>query len=206
MLASAATMLVAAPAQAADALAEQLVQGGYNIFWRHTYVGKGFDTIRYTLDDAQFAACELQRNLDDTGRADARAVGDALRARSIKVTEVLASPYCRTRQTAEIAFGADRVIPDPLIGTVCEASGQAFDLHTARLRKLLATMPPDAGNRVIVSHNCNIRALAPELEERCAREPEMGDAVVFRVIPREPGYEFVACLALARMRGWLTSP
>ncbi len=197
---------VAPPSQADDALARQLAGGGYNLFWRHTYVGKGFDTIRYTLDEAEFAACELQRNLDASGRADASAVGAAFKARGITVSEVIASPYCRTRETAEIAFGAGQVRLDPLIGTVCEAAGEAFDLHTARLRELLSTPPPQGANRVLVSHNCNIRALAAHLEERCAREPEMGDAVVFRAVPGEPGFEFVACLPLARMRSWQSSP
>ena len=62
--------------------------------------------------------------------------------------------------------------------------------------------PPDGGNRVLISHNCNIRALASDLAERCAREPNMGDAVVFRPIAAAPGFEFVACLPLERMRGW----
>jgi phosphohistidine phosphatase SixA len=46
-----------------------------------------------------------QRNLTDAGRADARAIGAAIRALGIPIGRVLASPFCRTRETAELIFG-----------------------------------------------------------------------------------------------------
>jgi phosphohistidine phosphatase SixA len=46
-----------------------------------------------------------QRNLTDGGRADARAIGAAIRSLGIPIGEVLASPFCRTRETAELIFG-----------------------------------------------------------------------------------------------------
>ncbi len=207
ILAVSVMTLVTPASRASDVLAEQLARGGYNIFWRHAHVGTGSDIIRYTLDEAEFTACEKQRNLDAKGRTEAHDVGAAMAARGIKVSEVVASPYCRTRESAELAFGVERVKLDPLVGTVCEASGAAFDRHTARLRELLSEVPPAGGVRVVVSHNCNIRALASMLSERCAREPQMGDAVVFRpASPAGSGFEFVECLPLARMRTWLAAP
>src|SRR6266705_2844802 len=49
--------------------------------------------------------CDNQRNLIDKGRADARAVGAAIRELRISVERVLASPFCRTVETAQLIFG-----------------------------------------------------------------------------------------------------
>src|SRR5678816_4237635 len=52
------------------------------------------DPPGWKLDD-----CATQRNLDDTGRAQARALGERLKAERIPVRRVLASPWCRTTAT-----------------------------------------------------------------------------------------------------------
>ena len=49
--------------------------------------------------------CARQRNLNAEGRRQARAIGTALRRLDIPVGEVVTSPYCRTRDTARLAFG-----------------------------------------------------------------------------------------------------
>ena len=46
--------------------------------------------------------CSTQRNLDDRGRAQARAIGEALRQQGITFDAVLSSQWCRTRETAEL--------------------------------------------------------------------------------------------------------
>ena len=187
---------------AGDELLPLLQAGGYNIFWRHAHAGAGMDIIRYTTDETELRDCARQRDLDGRGQGDARAVGAGFREAAIPVGEVLASPYCRTMKSAHIAFPEDRVRREDGIATVCQAPAGVMETNTVRLRELLATPPPAGTNRVLVSHNCNIRALARDLTERCAREPEQGDAVVFGPVAAAPGFEFVACLPLARMRGW----
>src|SRR5262249_6344149 len=47
-----------------------------------------------------------QRNLDETGRAQARRVGEEFRRQAITVGTVLSSPRCRCLETARLAFGA----------------------------------------------------------------------------------------------------
>lgn len=55
-------------------------------------------------DPAQFDVqrCETQRNLNDEGRAQSRAIGQWLRAQGIQQPQVWASPWCRTKETAEL--------------------------------------------------------------------------------------------------------
>src|SRR6202035_2867623 len=49
--------------------------------------------------------CTTQRNLTDRGRDHSRALGEAIRSLGIPIGAVLASPMCRTMETATLAFG-----------------------------------------------------------------------------------------------------
>ena len=192
---------VAMAAESPESLVQKLVAGGYNIFLRHTWTGEGTDQVYYTTDPVKLADCSLQRRLDERGRNDARAIGAVFRSRGIPVAEVLSSPYCRTLATARLAFGDDLPKADTGLSTICEAPGDVFAAHSDYLRRMLST-PPVAGNRVLVSHNCNIRALWRWLPAKCASEPEMGDAVVVKPAAGEAGFELVGCLPIATIRAW----
>jgi virginiamycin B lyase len=65
---------------------------------------------------------------------------------------VLASPYCRTRETARLAFGRARSSRD-LLSARFLASRAASERQPERLRRLLAARPPRGRNTVLVSHN-----------------------------------------------------
>ena len=85
-------------------LVARLRQGGHVIFVRHAATEATQDDPRPDLADPS-----TQRNLSDEGRNQARQLGRAIRRLRIPVGMVMASPYARTRETAELAFGRDRV-------------------------------------------------------------------------------------------------
>lgn len=87
----------------------QLQQGGHVILMRHGAVD---NFSRSTGPDADFEGCEGQYNLTELGRAQALRVGDFLRKRKVAIGGVLASPLCRTRDTARIAFGSYRALAE----------------------------------------------------------------------------------------------
>ena len=89
----------------APALLSALRAGGYILYFRHTATDFGQNDEQMT----GFEDCANQRNLTDGGRADARAIGAAIRSLGIPIGEVLASPFCRTRETAELIFGRSTV-------------------------------------------------------------------------------------------------
>ena len=97
-----------------------------------------------------------QRNLSDAGRNQARQLGRAIGRLRIPVGTVLASPYARTRETAELAFGRDRVrVTRDLLN---EAFPGTDDEDLARrLRRLFTTRPPAGQNTVLVSHGFNLQ-------------------------------------------------
>ena len=196
-LAAAFAMLAfdAAAGMAPDDLADALKAGGYVLFLRHTEAIEGSD-----FDTENMNNCAAQRNLSAKGKEDAKTIGRAFRSRSIPVGRILASPFCRTRHAAYLAFGADRVTNEDALKSVCETTPAALAERTQALRALLGTVPAPATNTVLVSHNCNIRVVSEESWDACARAPGAGDAVVFR--PQGGGYAVIGCVRLAEFTSW----
>ncbi|HET8577110.1 MAG TPA: histidine phosphatase family protein [Methylomirabilota bacterium] len=135
-------------ADSGHALVEALRQGGYVIFFRHARTD-------FSQRDSSLADCATQRNLSNEGREQARAIGAAIRRLGIPIGRVLASPYCRTRETAELAFGRVEVTRD-LLGR--GASEEQSRIAASLLRPLLGVPVEPGTNTVLVSHGFNLRA------------------------------------------------
>jgi phosphohistidine phosphatase SixA len=103
LLVAGAWLVVApSPARADDSAVVRAVRsGGVAIFLRHgrTTPGVG-DPPGWKLED-----CSTQRNLDAEGRAHSKRVGAWFSQKRIVPTVVRNSPWCRTRDTARLAFG-----------------------------------------------------------------------------------------------------
>jgi broad specificity phosphatase PhoE len=87
-------------ALADDSVWEAMRAPGSVIVLRHSYAPGSFDP-----PDAKLEDCSTQRNLDETGRAQAKRLGEAFRAHDIMVGRVLSSPRCRCLETARLVFG-----------------------------------------------------------------------------------------------------
>ncbi len=165
------TALVWAPfVSADDALWALLKGGGQVVLIRHALTTPGVgDPEGMKID-----TCSTQRNLSDEGRAHARQLGDAFRQRGIVVGRLLSSPWCRSIETAKLAF--DRT-PDvtPALGNLFGRSGDA-DRQLADLRPLAGQKPAN-GNTVMVSHGSTIVALtgiSPGTSEMVVLTPQGG--------------------------------
>ena len=153
--------------------------GGQVLYLRH---GATDDALDQSVD---FDDCSTQRNLSREGREQAGRIGRALQRARIPVGHVLASPYCRTVETAALAFGEAEVQVDRRLAAVQpEGGGRA---RVQALRRLLATAPV-TGNRVLVGHTANVERAAGVLL------PE-GGAAVFT--PRGQGFRLRGTLAPA---------
>ena len=126
--------------------------------------------------------CATQRSLTDKGRAEARAIGADLRALGIPVGDVLASPFCRTMETAQLIFGRAAASPAVRGGPAQPESPERY----AALRELLATRVPQGTNVAIVSHGNPFRAVVggPYLAEGEAAVIEPRGAAGLRVVAR----------------------
>lgn len=97
-----AILLMVAPGLAGDASDEAwaaLAKGGHVALIRHGNAppGYGGDPPGFRFDD-----CKTQRNLDEVGRGQARAVGEAFRKHGVRVDRIVSSPFCRCMETGQL--------------------------------------------------------------------------------------------------------
>lgn len=127
-------------------LGEVLNAGGYVIYFRHgATTWSGVDRIEWPR--------ERQRLLSEEGISQSRVIGAAFQDNKIPVGEVLASPFARCRDMAEIAFGRVEERPE-LMGLLSDSEG--VEGRRKYVTSLLITPPESGRNRVIVSHRSNI--------------------------------------------------
>ena len=200
-LALGAALLFAAPLSAVSAETEllddaallaALHRGGMNIYFRHAATDwSQSDDLRQREDWLSCDAARM-RQLSDAGRADSSAIGEAMRALEIPVSEVVASPYCRTMETARL-MRLGPVAPSTAVMNLRAAQffgGRGAIVATAR--QLLATPPPAGGNRVIVAHGNVAREATPVY-------PGEGEGVVFEP-DGEGGFELRGRIGAERWR------
>ncbi|WP_435167932.1 histidine phosphatase family protein [Paenibacillus glycanilyticus] len=150
------SLLQVTPAEAMPAdpsLLKSLQQGGYILYVRHGDATVGADSPRINFND-----CSTQRNLSETGRSQAISYGNALRQLHIPVQmPVVASPFCRTKETAELAFGAGNVRTDPFWVQIYQLGGSVPPAQQEAALKALSSqleIPPSPGtNKVIIAHS-----------------------------------------------------
>ena len=146
-----AVLGAAMPASANDDAWALLKAGGQVVLIRHAITTPGVgDPPGMRLDD-----CSTQRNLTDVGREDSRRIGEAFRARNIRVDRVLSSPWCRCIETARLAFNAAEPW-QPLSNLFGRAESR--DEQVRQMRALVGERR-GGGNLVLVSHGSTILAL-----------------------------------------------
>jgi phosphohistidine phosphatase SixA len=148
-------LLSASPAAATDAgndkAAWAALREGAIVLFRHAQAPGVGDPANFSLGD-----CRTQRNLDTTGQAQARRIGDRLKREGVPVSALWSSQWCRARDSAALfALGPVREV-----GAFNSFFGAQGDeaTQTAAARKLLLGWR-QGGTLVVVTHQVNIRAL-----------------------------------------------
>src|SRR5213594_2840487 len=111
--------------------------GGYVIVFRHgaTYPDQA-DT-----DPLNLGNVAKQRQLNDKGRADAKAVGDAFKAAGVPIGKSYSSQFYRAVETSRLIGGKEpNATPDVTEGGLV-VSPNENNRRTQALRALIAAMP-----------------------------------------------------------------
>ncbi len=182
VLATLAVWLLAAPVAAADDSREvwaALVNGGHVALIRHGNAppGYGGDPPGFKIDD-----CATQRNLDEKGRAQARALGEAFRQRGVRADKILSSPWCRCLETARL-MGLG-----PVDGARAAAASNQSPERLAALRQILGSWR-GPGTLVVVTHALTVQALVgimPGQAETVVVRPKLGTEPGIEVVGRIP--------------------
>jgi phosphohistidine phosphatase SixA len=179
-----AVLLIITPRLAAgdsDEAWAALVKGGHVAVIRHGNAppGYGGDPPGFRLDD-----CKTQRNLDDLGREQARALGEAFRKHGVRVDRIVASPVCRCRETGELMA----------IGSVETSLALLPDTGPSPVRflelKEMVSSWRGPGTLVLVTHALTVRPLTgflPAQAETVVLQPALanprGGSLVGRIGP-----------------------
>jgi phosphohistidine phosphatase SixA len=128
-----------------------LRQGGFVLYMRHGTT----DSSQPDQPGLDINNCSTQRPLNDEGRKVARQVGAAIKKLRIPVGEVRTSPLCRTRETAQLAFGPGATV-DPLLIYTSHLTSEQKQPVIENTRKRLSEPVPTGSNRVLVAHGPNL--------------------------------------------------
>ncbi|AFZ67221.1 histidine phosphatase family protein [Deinococcus peraridilitoris] len=143
----------------------RVLTNGAVVLFRHALAPGTADPPGFRLND-----CRTQRNLNAEGRAQARRIGEAFRARRVTVTRVLTSQWCRARETAMLAFpgvARDEAAFNSFFGDSEREAGQ-----TSAARGVLSRWN-GPGVLVVMTHQVNITALTGIV-------PASGEGVIVR--------------------------
>src|SRR6266513_2167105 len=163
-------------------LLAELLRGGYILYFRHAAT----DFSQNDEKMKSYEECSNHRSLIDRGRSDARAAAAAIRRLGIPVERVLASPFCRTVETAQLLFGRAEKMQEVRGGPSAPADAERY----AALRSILATPVRAGSNLAVVSHGNPFYSVAgpPYLAE--------GEAAVIR--PLGSDFQVVARIRVDR--------
>ena len=158
-----------------------LAQGGHVALIRHGNAppGYGGDSPGFKIDD-----CKTQRNLDERGRGEARALGEAFRGHGVPVDRVLSSPWCRCLDTAHLMA----VGPVEISWALVPDRDPGNPVRLRELKEMVAAWR-GPGTLVLVTHAFTVRALLGFL-------PIQGETVVLKPGAASPaGGDLVGLIA-----------
>jgi phosphohistidine phosphatase SixA len=178
-----------------QSLLDILQQGGYILYTRHAQANVGEDQPYLN-----FWNCFTQRNLSEFGRSQAVTYGEMIRRLHITIMyPVLTSPFCRNRETASLAFGAEYAQVEPFLVGLYSRNAQLSAAERKRmlyiLQSILEIEPLPGTNKVIIAH-----ALPPGVG--FGEIPEM-ETVVVKPRGQGNGFEVVVFLSLEEMSSLL---
>ena len=179
-----AAFATAAPAaQTSDKdVIEALRAGGLILVVRH---GATF-TDQADTDPFNFDNVAAQRNLNEKGKALAKAFGEALRQTGVPIGKVYTSKYNRAYETALIAGFPDIEKTADLTEGGLIVSPNENNRRAEAFRKMLTVAPEDHTNTIIITHQPNIiAALGKDWFD-----VKEGETSIFR--PADGSYKLVA--------------
>ena len=162
-----------------------LKSGGYVVYFRHFETGQDFaDQVT-----ADITNCWTQRRVNAAGFRDAQRIGKFFYDQNIPVGRVVASPFCRTWQSADLAFGRHERIDALKILPFKDYSPEQNAVMKAGVMPFIAATPAAGTNTIVMAHDDNLTAAGgPLLDvqgEAAILKPDGKDgfAVVARLKP-----------------------
>lgn len=138
-----------------------LKSGNLVILMRHSQTTPGVgDPDGFQIND-----CATQRNLNDAGRAQARLLGQRLRANGVQITRVISSAWCRCVDTAKLVSPSSTVETDDNLGSYWKRGDASIKSASEAVRAQISAWR-GPGTLLLVTHQVNVLAIAgPSLQQ-----------------------------------------
>ena len=160
-----------------QALGEALRGGGHVVYLRHAKTVK--DWGDQVSPDLNLADCSTQRRLSTEGKADAKQIGEGIKAAGIPVGDVISSDYCRAYNTADLAFGTYTKNSNLNFLPCVECTPEDYKEYAARVAPLLSAKPEAGKNTFLVGHDDPFQGVTmPVIPENGIYPAPMGVAYV----------------------------
>jgi phosphohistidine phosphatase SixA len=139
-------------AQTNPKIGQALSDGQHVLLMRHAYAPGIGDPPNYQLNN-----CQTQRNLNTTGKKQARILGQWLRSNGVIDAKVFSSPWCRCLETAQLLnFGP--VTMEPVIASFFDNPEKATSQNKLLQHWLQLTLSKRPNSPIIlVTHHVNIQ-------------------------------------------------
>jgi phosphohistidine phosphatase SixA len=149
------TLIPASGSAETKEIVDRLKAGGHILMIRHALAPGNGDPPGFKIGD-----CTTQRNLDDSGRNQARRIGDWLRAHGVSSARIYSSQWCRCLETAKLLD----------LGPVKELAAlnsfyerpQDRESNLKALNEFISHQPADGGLIILVTHFVTISAVSGE--------------------------------------------
>jgi hypothetical protein len=190
-------ILVAGTAQAEPLSGATLVtalrQGGYVLLMRHA----SSPPAPPAAESANHDITRLERQLDETGRSSAQAMGRAITTLNIPIGEVWSSPNYRALETVRLAN-----LPNPTTAVELGDGGQSMPAiskgQTVWLQAKVADRPRVGTNTIVVTQFPNITEAVGQNASGLAE----GEALIVR--PGDAGAGEIVIVGRIRIEEWPT--
>ena len=171
-------------------LTAALQRGGYVILMRHaSSPGAPPDPAQADPENPRH-----ERQLDETGRASARAMGDAFHRLRIPIAQVLSSPTYRALETAQLGDFGPVQSYDQLGDAGQNMTPDSSGTRGGWLRGKVAQAPRAGTDTLIITHAPAIREAFPSEGADLAE----GEALIFR----PDGHGSASLVARVKIQDW----
>jgi phosphohistidine phosphatase SixA len=157
--------------------------GGVVLYMRHELTESKQDA-----PPGRFEDCTWQRSLSDEGRRLARETGAAIALLRLPIESVIASPMCRTMETAHLVFG--HATADVALRGGGKLADGSIDLSP--IKQFFLRAPAPGHVIAIVGHESPGLGFQPMLKE--------GETAVIR--PKKDGYDVIGRISSNQWHKW----
>ena len=178
--------------------ANEILKGGYILHFRHTERDKWIDVQIYDLlesdvhqngkNESRYAENDFFENavcLNERGKVQAKAIGEHINNIGLPIGYVASSVSCRSRQTAELAFGGYNSLHRILVHS--GPYNENYIVRNQLLIEFYKSLNIETGKNTIVSSHNNVIKCEMFINDNCPKKLDLAEGGFYILSKSEKG-------------------